>query len=131
MKREIINPPGASTTAPLSAAVKMGNLMYTAGQVGVDREKGEIPSDIKEQTRLCFENLADILKEAGTDFDNVLKANVYLTNISEDFEAMNEVYREYFPADFPARTAVGIEALANDKLKVEIELVVLVPEGEK
>ncbi len=131
MKREIITPPGPTTEAPLSAATKMGNLMYTAGQVGVDREKGEIPSGVKEQTRLCFENLKAILEEAGTDFDNVLKANVYLTDISKDFEAMNEVYRQYFPGDFPARTAVGVEALANEDLKVEIELVVFVPEEDE
>jgi len=112
-------------TAPLSSAVKVGDFVYTSGTVGVDRANSTIPEGIEGQTRACFENLREVLEAAGTSFENVVKANVYLTNM-DDFAAMNAVYAEVFPENPPARTTVGIEALANPKLIVEIELVALV-----
>lgn len=125
MKREVISVTGASSTAPLSPGIRLGNLLFTSGNVGVDHSTGSIPEGIEAQTRACFENLRQILEAAGTSFANVVKANVYLTDMA-DFGRMNEVYREYFPTAHPARTTVCIKALANPRLIVEIELVALV-----
>jgi len=115
-------------SAPLSSAVRVGDFIYTSGTVGVDRTNNTIPEGIEGQTRACFENLRQVLDAAGTSFGNVVKANVYLTNMN-DFSAMNEVYGEFFPTNPPARTTVGIEALANPNLIVEIELVALAEES--
>jgi len=128
MKRNIVLLPGSKSAAPISAGVKIGELLYTSGQVGIDRVKGEIPPDIGDQTRLCLETLRKIVKEARGNFEDVVKVNVYLTNM-DDFDAMNKVYKEYFPEAFPARTTVGNVRLANPKLKVEMELVAVVNEG--
>jgi 2-iminobutanoate/2-iminopropanoate deaminase len=92
--------------------------------VGIDREKGEVPSDIKGQTRQCFKNLEEVLDAAGLGFDDVAKVNVYLTDMSE-FSDMNEAYKEVFPETPPARTTVGVDALASDDFRIEIELVAL------
>jgi len=90
--------------------------------------EGEIPGDVGEQTRLCFENLRKVLDEAGARFEDVVKVNVYLTDVVKDFDTMNKVYKDYFPSDYPARTAVGIPSLVNPDLKVEVEMIVLLPD---
>ena len=125
MKKEIIQTPDSLAHLPLSPGVKVGNLLFTSGNVGVDRSTGEIPEGVAQQTRQTLENLRKVLDAAGVGFDDVIKSTVYLTDMENDFAEMNEVYREYFPTDPPARSALGIKALANDKLKVEIELIVL------
>ncbi len=125
MKREVINL-GAASRAPLSAGIKVGHMLYTSGQVPVNRETQEVPGSIAEQTRQTLENLKDILHAAGTDFDQVIKVLVFLTDMA-DFEGMNEVYREYFPVAPPARSTIGVAGLARDEFKVEIELIALVP----
>jgi len=124
VKREVVSLPGQSASLPLSPGIKVGNLLFTSGQVGVDREKGITPEDIRDQTRACFRNLRQILNAAGVDYEDVVKVNVYLTDMSE-FSAMNEAYREHFPEEPPARTTVGIKALARPEFRVEIEMVAL------
>ena len=123
MKRETVTL-GGSSNLPLSPGVKVGNFLYTSGQVGVDRSTGTVPEDAGEQTRFCFENLRKILVAGGVDFEDVFKVNVYLTD-NDDFAAMNEVYRTYFPNDPPARTTVGTSGLARPDFKVEIEMIAL------
>jgi 2-iminobutanoate/2-iminopropanoate deaminase len=100
-------------------------LLFTAGAVGTD-VNGKVPTDIRAQTRNTFENLRAVLATGGSDFNHVLKVTVYLTDISE-FEAMNEVYRTYFSGDLPARTTVGVAALARKELRVEIEMIASTP----
>ncbi len=79
-----------------------------------------------KQTRNTMENLRAVLEAAGSGFEHVLKTTVYLTDM-KDFAAMNEVYRSYFTGDLPARTTVGVVALARPELRVEIEVVDAVP----
>lgn len=127
MERQAIFPPGRPhPTLPFSPGIRLGNLLFTAGQVGADL-RGQVPPDIRAQTRNTFENLRAILAGAGSGFEHVLKVTVYLTDIN-DFAAMNEVYRTYFQGDLPARTTVGIAALARPELHIEIELVAHVPD---
>jgi 2-iminobutanoate/2-iminopropanoate deaminase len=113
------------STSPISPGIQLGDVLYTSGQTGADKA-GKVPADIREQTRNTFENLKAVLAAAGSSLDQVLKVTVYLTDM-KDFAAMNEVYRTYFPGDPPARTTVGITALARPELHIEIEMIAHVP----
>ena len=126
MERQAIFPPGRPRPSPpFSPGMRYGNLLFTAGAVGTDAS-GKVPADIRAQARNTFDNLKAVLATAGSDFNRVLKVTVYLTDMSE-FEAMNEVYRTYFTGDLPARTTVGVAALARKEMRIEIEMVASVP----
>jgi 2-iminobutanoate/2-iminopropanoate deaminase len=110
---------------PYSQAVRAGNLIFTAGQVGVDPANQQVVAGgITEQTTRALENLKAILEEAGTSLAMAVKATVFLKDM-KDFAAMNAVYGEYLDAKGvapPARTTVEVSRLPKDVL-VEIELV--------
>lgn len=107
-----------------SRGVKAGPWFFTAGQLGIDPETGEIPADVASQTRLVLKNLDRILKAAGLNRENVVKANCYLVNAAENFAAMNEAYAEYFAdMDPPARTTVGVAQLPMPEFLVEIDFI--------
>ncbi len=114
--------------ALISAAIVVGNLVFTSGHVGWVPETRETPAGIKAQTAQALENLKSVLEAAGTSLEHVVKVNVFLTNIADDFAAMNQVFRRYFPNNPPARTTVGVAALARPGLLVEIEMVALLPD---
>lgn len=106
---------------PYSQAVKLGNVLFTSGQIPIDPATGEIiGSDIKEQTRRICENLGAVLKEAGADFSKVIKTTCFLSDMA-DFAAFNEVYAEYFISK-PARSCVAVKTLPKNVL-AEIELI--------
>ena len=121
MKKEIktTNAPGA--IGPYSQAVQTGNLLFISGQLPINPTTGEMPSDIKEQTRQAIKNLEAILAEAGGSLDNVVKSTVLLADMSL-FGPMNEVYGEMFKAVYPARAAFAVKELPKQAL-VEIEVV--------
>jgi 2-iminobutanoate/2-iminopropanoate deaminase len=105
---------------PFSAAVRTGDLLFLSGQVGLrDGRQGE---GIEEQTRFTLENIRDTLAEAGASLADVVKVTVFITDMSL-WPAMNEVYREFFPSDPPARSALGVNGLASPEFLVEIECV--------
>ncbi|MFK9090788.1 RidA family protein [Bacillus salipaludis] len=107
---------------PYSAYRKAGNLIYTSGQLPIDPETNEFPSDkIKDQTRQSLLNVKAILEENGCSMDDVIKTTVYLIDMN-DFNAMNEVYKEFFVSPYPARTAVAVKELPKKAL-VEIEVI--------
>ncbi|NPV67875.1 MAG: reactive intermediate/imine deaminase [Anaerolineae bacterium] len=114
---------------PYSQGIRIGNLVYTAGQAAVDPATGRlIEGDIKAQTEQTMKNLDAILRAAGTSLQRAVKANVYLHNIA-DFAAMNEVYARWIdPEKPPARTTVGGLDLPLGAL-VEIEVVADASEG--
>lgn len=125
MKKEIINTtkaPGA--VGPYSQAVKVGNLLFTSGQIPLDPATGELVGEnVKKATERSLENIKALLQEAGTTFDKVIKTTVYVKNMS-DFADVNEVYAKYFEKDMPARSCVEVK-LPKDAL-VEIEVIALV-----
>ncbi|MBC2580641.1 RidA family protein [Clostridium sp. DJ247] len=125
MEKQIISTtkaPGA--VGPYSQAVKVGNLLFTSGQIPLDSATGElINDDIAKATERALENIKAILEEAGTTFDKVVKSTVFVKNMS-DFAAVNEVYAKYFQKDMPARSCVEVK-LPKDAL-VEIEVIALV-----
>lgn len=123
MAGEIIsteNAPGA--IGPYSQAVRMGNLLFTAGQIPLDPATGQIvEGDIKAQTERVMQNVVAILEAAGSSIDNVLKTTCFLTDLG-DFAAFNEVYARYMGSNRPARSTIQVAALPAGAL-VEVETV--------
>jgi 2-iminobutanoate/2-iminopropanoate deaminase len=120
-QRQFINPPGMHLPGlPFSDAVLAGDTLYLAGNIGSDPKTGKIPDDFSEETRQALKNLGAVLKTAGFDYKDVVKVNVFLTDMGR-FNDWNKVYQEFFAADFPARTTVGVTGLAlGAKLEVEM-----------
>jgi 2-iminobutanoate/2-iminopropanoate deaminase len=125
MKKEIVTSDKApQALGPYSVAVKAGDFIFTAGQLGLDPETGEFaPGGIEGETRQALENVKNILETAGTSLENVVKTTVFLRDMN-DFGAMNSIYAEFFTKDFPARSAVQAARLPKDGA-VEIEVVAL------
>jgi 2-iminobutanoate/2-iminopropanoate deaminase len=125
MSRTIISTDGApAAIGPYSQGVRVGNLIFTAGQIPLDPATQQVVSSgITEQTTQVLENLKAILEEGGSSLSRVVKATVYLKDLN-DFAAMNAVYSAYLETDgeAPARTAVEVSRLPKNVL-VEIELI--------
>jgi 2-iminobutanoate/2-iminopropanoate deaminase len=120
-------PDGPPAAGPYSHAVKVGHLVYTAGQIGVDPATGELAEGgIEAQTRQVLRNLASVLAAAGSSLDQVIKTSVFMQDLG-DFARMNATYAEFFPSEPPARTTVEVAALPRGA-QVEIECVAIVPE---
>ena len=110
---------------PYSQAIKVGNLIYTSGQIPIDPTTGTlVAGGIKEQTRQSLLNVQAILKEAGLSMSSVVKTTVFMADMN-DFADMNAVYAEFFTEPYPARSAVTVKALPKGAL-VEIEVVAAV-----
>ncbi len=122
-RRAIVNAPGlAKALGPYSRAVWAGDLLYLSGQTGTDPATGQLVSGgVAQQTEQVLKGLSAVLKEAGLSMADVVKANVYLTDIN-DFAIMNKVYEGFFDDPRPARTTVAVAALPGGA-RVEIELV--------
>ncbi len=105
---------------PFSAAVRTGNLLFVSGQVGM--RDGKVVEGIEEQTRATLENIRAVLAQAGASLEDVVKVTVFITDMSL-WPKMNEVYREYFTKELPARSALGVNGLALPELLVEMECV--------
>ncbi len=126
MKSQIILPKGwEKPAAPYSHAVKKGNMVFMAGHVAFN-EKGELVGmgDIKKQTKQVIENIRACLESAGAKMEDVVSTTVYLPDVS-NYGGMNEVYREYFSDNFPARATV-IAGLVKEELLVEISAIAFV-----
>ncbi len=107
---------------PYNQAVRVGNLLFTSGQIAIDPATGDlVSSDIRRETEQVFVNLAAILSAGGTCLDRVIKVTVFLTDLS-NFAAVNEVYGRNFREPFPARSTVQVAALPKGA-RVEIEVV--------
>ncbi|MFN3651091.1 MAG: RidA family protein [Armatimonadota bacterium] len=112
---------------PYSPAVIAGDFVYVSGQGPTDPATGEMVLDsVQAETRQVLKNVQAILEAAGTSLENVVKCNVYLAD-RHDFAAMNEVYKEFFPHDPPARTTV--QAHPPVEIRVEIDCVAYLPRG--
>jgi 2-iminobutanoate/2-iminopropanoate deaminase len=126
MKPEAIQPGDVvRPRAPYSPVVVSGDHVYTAGQVGFDAAGELVDGGVEAQTRRALENLRACLEAAGTDLEHVVKVTAFLDDLG-DFEAYNDVYREFFSEPYPARTTVGA-ALPGD-ITVEIEAVARRPD---
>lgn len=122
--RSVTSEGAPKALGPYSQAIVAGELVFCAGQIGLDPKTGEIVSgDIKEQTRRALDNLAAVLAAAGSGLDRVTKTTVFLSDLAE-FAAMNEAYAERFGSHRPARSTVPVGALPRGG-RVEIECIAL------
>lgn len=129
MSKQVWSTPNApAAVGPYSQAVQVGDVLFTAGQIGLVPGTRELAGpDIITQTRRVLLNLQAILKAAGSDLGDVIKTTVFLVDM-KDWPAMNEVYAEFFPSQPPARSAVQVAALPMSA-RVEIELVAVVSDA--
>mgnify|MGYP000206360449 CR=1 FL=1 len=122
MPRIGIDDPQGVKAGPYSHAVRSGDLVYLSGQAGVDPQTGKIvEGGIARQVEQTFANIHSSLQAAGLSFEQVVKVNVYLTDMNH-FAVMNEVYARMFTQPYPARTTVGVASLPLGAL-VEIEMI--------
>ena len=126
MTKSVITTDGApAAIGPYAQGVRVGSLIFTAGQGALDPVSGQVvPGGIKEQTERTIENLRAILEAGGSSLGQVIKATVFLKDLN-DFPAMNTVYASYFGTDeetLPARTTVEVSRLPRNLL-VEIEVI--------
>ncbi len=115
--------PGVTHTLPYSPALAWEKLVFVSGQVGKDPLTGAFDEDIASQTRQTLSNIRALVEAAGTTLDKTLRMTIYMTDMQNEFAAMNAVFKEFFVDAFPARSTVGISHLANPGLKIEIDLV--------
>ena len=124
MKKIVKTDKAPAPVGPYNQAIITEDFIFTAGQIALDPESGELESeDIKLQTERVIQNLRAVLVEAGSELSKVVKTTVFLKNM-DDFMAMNEVYARYFSGEAPARSAVEVSRLPKDVL-VEIECIAL------
>jgi 2-iminobutanoate/2-iminopropanoate deaminase len=122
MSRKAFNAEGAVAVGPYSHAVESGELVFLSGQTPIDSHTGKlVQGDIATQTEQCFLNLFEVLAATGLTPDDVVKVNVFLTDM-DNFKAMNEVYATKFSKPFPARTTIGVASLPLGA-QVEIEMI--------
>ncbi len=128
-KSAVSTPHAPAAIGPYSQAIRLGNLLYTSGQIALDPATGQlVPGAIAEQTTRVLENLKAILTAAGSDLARVIKSVVFLKDMN-DFAAMNAVYGKYLAPDGvtpPARSTVEVARLPKDAL-VEIEVIATIP----
>ena len=121
--KQIIKPANSpAAVGPYNHGVRIGDLLFCAGQIPIDPKDGNLISgDIKAQTDRVLQNVKAILDDQKLTFANVVKSTVFLTNLG-DFAGMNEIYAKYFTENFPARSTIQVAALPKGA-NVEIEVV--------
>ena len=127
MQKQIISTDKApKAIGPYSQATKVGNFIFTSGQIPLNPGTGEVGNgDIKEQTKQVLENLKEVLAASGAGLENVVKTTVFISDMNE-FALINEVYAQYFTGEFPSRSCVQVARLPKD-VGVEIEAVAVLP----
>ncbi|XP_061459703.1 2-iminobutanoate/2-iminopropanoate deaminase [Rhineura floridana] len=122
VKRIISTAKAPAAIGPYSQAVLVDRTMYIAGQVGMDPSSGQlVPGGVKEQTIQALQNIGEILKAAECDYGNVVKTTVLMADM-KDFDVVNEIYKQFFKCNFPARAAYQVAALPKGA-RVEIEAI--------
>lgn len=124
-KKVLQSPKAAAPIGPYSQGIKTGNLIFVAGEKGIDPKTNQIvPGGIAAETRQTLENIKAILAEAGATTDDAVSVTVHMTDL-KDFQQMNQVYAEYFRKDPPGRTTVQVPALPAGA-HIEITVVAVV-----
>jgi 2-iminobutanoate/2-iminopropanoate deaminase len=121
--KQIIFPDnGAKPIGPYSPAVRVGDFLFTSGQIGLDPKTAKlVPGGVAAEARQALENLNTLFKAGGTSFERVIKTTLFLKDIA-DFAAVNEIYAKYFKTEPPARSTIQVGALPGGAL-VEIEAI--------
>ncbi|MNK26327.1 Enamine/imine deaminase [compost metagenome] len=125
MKQIIKTTNAPAPIGPYSQAVQAGNFLFVSGQVAINPESGELNiGSIEEETHQVMRNLKAVLLEAGLTFDHVVKSTIFLSDM-DTFAQVNEVYGQYFSANFPARETVQVSVLPKN-VNVEISVIAIV-----
>lgn len=124
MKKQAIRTERAPVpTGPFNQAIRIGNMVFTSGQAGRNRETGKM-GDIRDQARRCIGNIATILETAGASLADVVKVTVFLKH-AQDWKAFNEEYVKLFPEPLPARSS-AIVTLKSDDMLCEMECIAVI-----
>lgn len=126
MKQPVSTPDAPAAIGPYSQAVRLGNLVFTSGQIPLRPDGTIVEGNVEEQAHQVFANLQAVLSAAGTGLEHTVKATVFVADLGQ-FAELNAVYAQYFQEPFPARSTVEVSRLPRDVL-VEIEVVAVVPE---
>ena len=122
MKKIISTTEAPAAVGPYSQAVRVGPMLFTAGQIPLDPKTGQlVTGDVAEQTRRVLDNLTAVLRAEGMNFSNIVKTTVFMTDLG-DFQTMNEIYASYFQDQPPARSTVQVAGLPKGA-QVEIEVI--------
>mgnify|MGYP001499784316 FL=1 len=116
MKKLAINSQNApEAIGPYSQAIRKGNIVFLSGQIPLNPDTMELVEGIEEQINQVFKNLSQVINAADANFDDVVKLNIYLTDLS-NFALVNEIMKKYFSEPYPARAAVGVASLPKGSL---------------
>jgi len=122
--RTQVVPAGMSASPTLSPGIKVGNMIYASGQLGMSRSNPD--TTVGGQTKIALEATQKVFEAAGTTMANTVKCTVFLIDV-KDFQGMNAAYREFFPKEPPARSTVVVAALVVAGAKVEVECFASIP----
>ena len=122
-KQPIQTDKAPTPTGPFNQAIRVGNLIFTSGQAGRNRETGQM-GDIKDQARRCIGNIAAILETAGASLADVVKVTVFLKHAG-DWKAFNEEYLKLMPEPLPARSSAIVQ-LKSDDMLCEMECIAVI-----
>ena len=124
IKRIIQTEQAPAAIGPYSQAIRIGDFLYTSGQIALDPESGIFLSGkIEEETEQTLKNISAILQAGGVNFENVIKTTVYMSDLN-DFTRMNQIYEKYFSTNKPARACVQVAALPKGA-KLEIDAIAI------
>ncbi len=123
--KQITTDKAPAAIGPYSQAMEIGGLVFTSGQIPLDAQGQMVAGGIEAQTRQVFENLQAVLTAAGADFNDVIKATVFIKDMAQ-FAAVNEIYASFFADHKPARSTVEVARLPKDAL-IEIEFIAKKP----
>ncbi len=125
-KRAIETSDAPAPGGAYSQGIVVGDLLFTSGFGPQDPATGEVPGTVGEQTRQVLRNIRSVLREAGAELDDVVKATVHLQHLDRDFAEFNEAYAGFFDEPYPVRTTVGSDL---KEILVEIDVVAKLPAG--
>ena len=117
----VASPKAPEAIGAYSQAIVAGDFVFVSGNLPINPATGKMPEDIKEQAKQALDNIKVVLEEAGTGMNKVVKATIFLADIT-DFAAVNEIYSTYFTAPYPARSCVAVRDIPRGA-KVEIEVI--------
>ena len=124
MKQVLHTEKAPAAIGPYAQGWKVGDMVYTSGQLGIDMETGKLAEGVEAQVRASMRNVGEILKAAGASYGDVVKTTIFVKDLA-DFKTVNTVYAEFFDGVYPARSCVQVAALPMGGL-VEIEAVAIV-----
>jgi reactive intermediate/imine deaminase len=127
MKQAIHSEQAPQAIGAYSQAIKVGNIVYTAGQIPLDPTSMQLVEGIKAQIHQVFKNLSAVAEASGGSLQDVVKLSVFLTDLIH-FPLLNQIMAGYFKKPYPARSAIGVKSLPKEAL-VEVEAVLVLSEG--